>query len=173
MTEPTRRPPGEPDLAAAAALWEAYAAAHPERVAACPDHTVERFGDSEQLADELLALVLEGGKRATAALVRDFVAEGEPLPRVGSHWIACDGRGVPRVVLRSTELRVATFDEVDADFAAAEGEDDGTLESWRREHARYWTLTCAARGETWSEQDEIVLERFTVVWPPEHADPVG
>ncbi|WP_446740553.1 hypothetical protein [Ornithinimicrobium sp. CNJ-824] len=31
--------------------------------------------------------------------------------------------------------------------------------------------TCAARGESWSEDQEIVLERFAVVWPPEHADP--
>ncbi|GGK56926.1 hypothetical protein GCM10011509_01650 [Ornithinimicrobium pekingense] len=152
-------------------LWQEYAAAHPEAVAACPEHTVERFGDSEALADELLELVLAGGKRATSALVADFVAEGEQLPRVGSHWVACDGRGTPRVVLRSTELRIGTIDTADTAFARDEGEDDLTLESWRREHRRYWTRTCAARGESWTEDQEIVLERFTVVWPPEHADP--
>lgn len=151
-------------------MWKEYAAAHPAAVAACPDHTVEHFGDSEQLADELLALVLAGGKRATSSLVADFLAEGEALPRVGSHWIACDGRGRPRTVLRSTELRVGPFTSVDADFAAAEGEDDLSLESWRREHRRYWTRGCEARGEAWSEDHEIVFERFAVVWPPEHAD---
>lgn len=26
------------------------------------------------------------------------------------------------------------------------------------------------RGATWSEGDEIVFERFSVVWPPEHSD---
>ena len=146
-------------------------AAHPDVVAAFPDHTVEHFGDSEELADELLGLVLAGGKRATSALVADFLAEGEPLPRVGSHWIACDGRGRPRIVIRSTELRIGTFDGVDAAYAADEGEGDLSLESWRREHRRYWTRSCAARGESWSQDQEIVLERFVVVWPPEHADP--
>jgi uncharacterized protein YhfF len=170
VTQPHHAPPAQPDLAAAAELWEEYAAAHPGAVAACPEHTVEHFGDSEALADELLGLVLEGGKRATSSLVADFRAEGEQLPRIGSHWIACDGRGVPRIIIRSTELRVGTFATVDAAFAAAEGEDDRSLESWRREHRRYWTRTCAARGVTWSEDDEIVLERFAVVWPPEHAD---
>lgn len=53
---------------------------------------------------------------------------------------------------------------------AAEGEDDLGLSSWRREHRRYWMRVSAAQGRDWSEEDEIVFERFSVVWPPEHAD---
>ncbi|HEX6054737.1 MAG TPA: ASCH domain-containing protein [Intrasporangium sp.] len=151
-------------------MWQAYAEAHPEVGRASPDYTVERFGDSDALADELLACVLDGPKRATAALVDDFRVEDEPLPRLGSHWIACDGSGRPRLVIRSMELRIATFDDVDAAFAYDEGEDDRTLASWRANHRRYWERTCASRGVTWSESDEIVLERFRVVWPPEQAD---
>ena len=168
VTEPRETAPLDVD--AAEAMWEAYAAARPELARTGPEHTVERFGDSAGLADELLRLVTHGPKRATAELVEAFVSEGDPLPRVGAHWIACDGDGVPWVVLRSTELRVTTFDQVDAAFAWDEGEDDRTLESWRREHSRYWRRTCAARGREWSETDEILLERFTVVWPPELAD---
>lgn len=160
----------EIDRAAAEAMWRAYADAHPETVAATQDWTVEYFGDSPALADELLGLVLDGTKRATAALVVEFIAEREALPRIGSHWIACDGAGVPRVVLRSTEFRLATFDEVDERFAFDEGEDDRTLATWREGHRRYWERTAAARGGTWSPEQQIVLERFTVVWPPEHRD---
>jgi len=72
--------------------------------------------------------------------------------------------------MRSTDLRIGAFDSVEPSFADAEGEDDGSVESWKREHRRYWQRTTAARGEHWSEADEIVFERFTVVWPPEHAD---
>ncbi|WP_127819362.1 ASCH domain-containing protein [Microbacterium sp. CPCC 204701] len=151
-------------------MWQEYAAAHPQAVAACPEYTIENFGDSEQLADELLAHVLSGRKRATSELVADFVARGDSVPRIGSHWIACDGRGVPRIVIRSTELRVGPFASADAAFAADEGEDDLSLESWQREHRRYWTRVSAAHGREWSEDEEIVFERFTVVWPPEHAD---
>lgn len=53
---------------------------------------------------------------------------------------------------------------------AAEGEDDLGLSSWRREHRRYRMRVSAAQGRDWSEKDEIVFERFSVVWPPEHAD---
>ncbi|MDF2509892.1 MAG: uncharacterized protein K0Q52_3751 [Microbacterium sp.] len=149
------------DTAAAARMWQQYADAHPDAVAACPEYTVEHFGDSERLADELLAHVLEGEKRATSSLVAEYIAEGQPLPRIGSHWIACDGRGAPRAILRTTEMRLGVFESADARFAFDEGE----------EHRRYWTRISAALGREWSEKDdEIVFERFTVAWPPEHRD---
>ncbi|QGQ20813.1 ASCH domain-containing protein [Cellulomonas sp. JZ18] len=149
-------------------MWADYVAAHPG--VAGDEYVVDRFGDSAALSDALLEVVLAGRKRATADLVAEFAARGEPLPRIGSHWVVCDGAGRPRLVLRSTDLRIATFGAVDERFAYDEGEDDRTLDSWRREHRRYWQRTCAARGAVWSEDDEIVLERFAVVWPPEHAD---
>jgi uncharacterized protein YhfF len=172
VTDPaTPQPLGELDLAAADAMWQAYAAAHPDAAAAGAEHTVERFGDSARLADALLEIVLSGRKRATSELVAEFLAGGDALPRIGSHWIACDGSGAPRAILRSTALRLGPFDSVDADFAAAEGEDDGSVASWKAEHRRYWQRTCAARGAIWTAEDEIVFERFSVVWPPAHADP--
>lgn len=151
-------------------MWAEYAGAHPEVVSAGSEHTVDRFGDSTELSDALLALVLSGAKRATADLVAEFAARGEPLPRVGSHWVACDGAGVPRAVLRSTELRLGTIGDADEAFARDEAEDDLTLQSWLRGHRRYWQRICAAREEIFTDQHEIVYERFRVVWPPQVAD---
>ena len=113
---------------------------------------------------------MHGPKRATADLVAELTRDGDPLPRVGGHWIACDGAGRPRVVLRSVELRLGPFDSVDEAFAFDEGEDDRTLASWKDNHQRYWERTCAARGVEWSAQQEVMFERFEVVWPPELAD---
>lgn len=151
-------------------MWREYATAHPAAAAQGPEYTVETFGDHGDLADQLLALVIAGGKRATAQLASEYAAGGDPLPRIGSHWIACDGTGEPRIIIRTTWLSLASFWSVEQDFAAAEGEDDLTLESWRREHRIYFERTCAARGAQWSEDEDIVLERFTVVWPPQLAD---
>lgn len=166
----TSSPVGPVDVEAARRMWEEYAAACPQAVAACPEYTVEHFGDSERLADELLAHVLSGRKRATSELVADFVARGDEVPRIGSHWIACDGRGAPTIIIRSVELRLGDFASADAEFAADEGEDDLSLASWQREHRRYWMRVSAAQGRRWSEDEEIVFERFRVVWPPQHAD---
>ena len=158
------------DDTAASRMWADYESARPALADACPEYTVEHFGDSAELADELLDLVLSGGKRATAELVSEFAARGDSLPRIGSHWIACDGAGVPRIVIRTTELRIGDFTTADAAFAFDEAEGDRSLETWAEGHRRYWQRTCAARGAVWSESDEIVFERFHVVWPPELAD---
>jgi uncharacterized protein YhfF len=152
-------------------MWADYAAAHPAAARSDSEHAVDRFGDSAELSDELLGLVVNGQKRATADLVDEFLARDEPLPRVGSHWVACDGAGRPTVILRSTELRIGTITSVDVAFARDEGEDDGSLESWLTGHRRYWERTCAARGKGFTDDDEIVFERFRIVWPPELADP--
>lgn len=151
-------------------MWSEYAAAHPEAIAAGEEAVTDYFGDSAELCDELLDLVLHGPKRATAALVAEFAAESEPLPRIGGHWIACDGAGVPRAILRTLELRIGVTESVDDAFAWDEGEDDRTRESWLRNHRRYWERSSAHAGVTYDESSEVVFERFRVVWPPEVAD---
>ena len=75
---------------------------------------MECFGDSPELADELIAFVTDGPKRATAGSWPRMPPDGDPLPRIGAHWVACDGSVHPRVVLRTHELRVGPLDSVDA-----------------------------------------------------------
>ncbi|NHA70285.1 ASCH domain-containing protein [Phycicoccus sp. CMS6Z-2] len=150
-------------------MWADYAAATPG---------VDRhewpeaawFGDSPRLADELLAFVTGGTKRATAGLVAEYRHEGEDLPRVGGHWVVCDGSGAPRVVLRTTELRVGPLSSVDDAFAWDEGEYDRTRDSWLHHHRAYFRRSCERIGTEFSDDLEVCFERFRVVWPPEHAD---
>ena len=151
------------DTPSADALWSSYLAEQPEHADATPP--VERFGDSAALADELLHLILHGPKRATAGAVAEFRHEGQPLPRIGGHWIVADGHGLARAVLRSIELRLGPFRSVDAQFAWDEGEDDRSLESWLREHRRYFRRSCARIGIDYSDDLELVFERFVVAWP--------
>lgn len=170
MTHPPRTPPGPLDIDAAERMWADYVAASRGSVRADDEHPVERFGDSRELADELIGLVLHGPKRATAGLVADFAAEGAPLPRIGGHWVACDGSGAPRAVLRTTELRLGPIGSVDDAFAWDEGEGDRSRGDWLRGHRTYWNRVCAARGEEFTDEHEIVFERFRVVWPSELSD---
>jgi uncharacterized protein YhfF len=166
VTDHVRTPLPPLDRDAAERMWREYVAAHPARAAVDDEHPVEAFGDSVELADELIGLVLHGPKRATAGLVADFAVEGEPLPRIGGHWIACDGSGAPRAVLRTTELRIGPIESVDDAFAYDEGEGDRTRDDWLRGHRAYFTRTCAARGEQFTDGHEVVFERFAVAWPP-------
>ena len=77
------------------------------------------FGDSPELADELLALILAGGKRATCSSLA--ACEADIMPTVGEVSVILDGAGVPRCAIRTTEVEIMAFEDVGEDFARAEG----------------------------------------------------
>jgi ribonuclease BN (tRNA processing enzyme)/uncharacterized protein YhfF len=157
------------DREAGMRMWAEYRAAHPGLPPEA-DVYVDHFGDGPRVADELLAYITDGPKRATAGLVASYEHDGDALPRVGSHWVACDGSGRPRVVLRTTELRVGPLASVDEQFAWDEGEGDRSLAYWLAEHRRFFGRECERIGLELSDDLDVCFERFRVVWPPEHAD---
>jgi uncharacterized protein YhfF len=126
------------------------------------------FGDSPALADELLALVLEGTKTATASALWDYQQEGEALPEAGTLSILLDGAGHPRALVEVTEVRVVPFDEVDEEHARREGEGDRSLASWREEHERFFTAV-ASHDHGFQPDMPVVLERFRLVWAPDRS----
>jgi uncharacterized protein YhfF len=146
--------------------WAAF------RAAAGIDHdlyVVVQMGDSPELADELLDLMLVGRKRATASLARDFGGE-EPLPMVGDHVVVVDGAGTPRCIWRTTEVTVKPLDEVDDAFAWDEGEGDRSRAFWLDAHRRFFARQAAREGFTMHDRIPTVFERFALVWPREAAD---
>ncbi len=154
-----------PDRDAAQGLWREFCAATGADPASLG--SVEAFGDSAEMADELVALVLAATKRATAGLVADFAREEVPLPEVGGHWIAVDGAGTPRCVLRTTEIRVGLLNSVDEAFARDEGEGERTREWWLTAHRRFFHRQAERTGIPFDEAREaVVFERFEVIWPP-------
>ncbi len=124
-----------------------------------------QFGDSAALADELGHLVLSGTKRATTASLWSFEASGKRLPRPGDLSVVLDGRDTPLCIIETTQVDVMPFDEVSAEFAAVEGEGDGSLAFWRQAHAGYFTRECERAGRTFSGGMAVACERFRVVWP--------
>jgi len=128
----------------------------------CP--AVACFGDNAAMQDELCALVLAGRKRATASLALWYGAEREFLPKAGDLKVIVDGAGAPRCVIEILSVEERRFCDVDESFAAVEGEGDGSLDDWRREHHRFFAAELAAEGLGFSEEVSVVLERFRVVW---------
>ncbi|WP_324401847.1 ASCH domain-containing protein [Bradyrhizobium sp.] len=112
------------------------------------------FGDSPALADELLALVLAGKKRATCWAV----AEGLKGAELGKCMVVRDGAGWPRAVVKTIELTQRRYDEVDAAFAFEEGEGDRSLAYWRGAHQRYFTRLKLFQPDMmlWCERFELV-----------------
>lgn len=123
------------------------------------------FGDSAEMADQLLQLVLDGAKTATSSALWEWEADGETPPEPGALAILCDGSGEPRALIRTESVEVVPFDRVPGDHAAAEGEGDGTLERWRTDHAAYFVDALARVGRTFASDMPVVLERFVVLHP--------
>src|SRR5690606_32589544 len=131
-----------PDASALRDYWKEARQAHRDLPAEVPEGWA--FGATPEHADGLLALVLDGTKTGTASSGWDYEFEGDPLPRVGEFSIILDGAGEPRAVIETTDVRTVPFDEVTAEHAFAEGEDDRTLASWRRIHERFWRAYSAS-----------------------------
>lgn len=122
------------------------------------------FGDSESLADELAALVVAGTKRATASLLWSFEAEGKPLPEPGHLSIVEQWSGEPVCVIETAAVAVLPFEQVGPEFAAIEGEGDGSLEYWRSGHWAYFGRECARIGKEPSASMLVVCESFRVIY---------
>jgi uncharacterized protein YhfF len=112
------------------------------------------YGDGPDLADELLALVLDGRKTATCWAA----SEGMKGTEVGKRMVVLDGAGSPRAVIETMELTQRRFIEVGEQFAYDEGEGDRTLAYWRKAHRNYFT-----RNSQFEENLLLWCERFRVV----------
>jgi uncharacterized protein YhfF len=122
------------------------------------------FGDSEDMAIELAGLVLKGTKRATAASAWSYEAEGQRVPQPGDLSIVTDWSSRPLCIIETQAVEVLSFAEVTAEFAAAEGEGDGSLSYWQSEHREFFSRACAAAGKEFTESMLVVCERFAVVY---------
>lgn len=144
----------------AKSLWDAYCAATGHTG---PQPECDQFGDTEDLGDELLALVLSGTKQATCCLARDFSTAERP--KIGDHWIITDGRGQAVCIVKTTQTEFVRICDVSAEFAFIEGEGDRTLAYWKREHDAYFMRQAAREGFKYDDKMIGICETFEKVWP--------
>lgn len=145
------------------AFWARFQAATGETAS---PRGVDAFGDSEAMKDELLNLVLIGRKQATAALARAYAHDPASLPEPGDLWMITDGRGAPACVTRTIQVDIMPVRAVDAQFAFDEGEGDRSYEYWIRAHREFWRREAEREGFAYSDDLDVVCERFTLVWAP-------
>ncbi|MBN2550555.1 MAG: sugar transferase [Anaerolineales bacterium] len=149
----------------AAQFWQAFCQQNPPISPETPYQTWY-FGDSRELADELGALVLAGKKTATATLAWSIEADPADAPILGGYSVITDFDGNPQCIIQTSEVRTLPFDEVDAQFAAEEGEGDLSLEYWRQAHWRFFSRCCEKLGCQPDPKMPVVCERFRLVYSP-------
>jgi len=157
-----RTPLGKTDPDQIAAFWTRFCAASDRP--ATPQPEAWPFGDSVELADELLALVLQGPKRATAGSVDEFEYEGQPLPSVGDLEIVTDGSMRPQAVLELTDVRIGPMSSVDDAFAWDEGEGDRSRSSWVEAHTQFFTRFLPTIGQVFDPDMATIFQRFDLIY---------
>ena len=121
------------------------------------------YGDSPELMDELIQLVLIGKKTATCGSLWGWEAEDKPLPIAGDVWVELDGRGNPVCITETVEVSIRKYNEVDAEFARAEGEGDLSLNYWR-EATSYFSRVLPKIEKQFSKDMPLVCERFQLIY---------
>ena len=100
---------------------------------------VDGYGDSADLSIELLHLIRSGRKRAGTGLLWAYEHDQEPIAAAGDIEIVVDHRSRPALITRIVRSDVIAFNEVTAEYAAIEGEGDGSLEYWRKGHWNFFS----------------------------------
>jgi len=121
--------------------------------------TVE-FGNPGESRDKLIALILDGNKRATAGTLEwDYVAENEPIETVGEELAVVDNENRHVATIKAARVEIKKFAEVTDEFALAEAEGDLSGNDFRASHFEFWSkLGLKITGDT-----EIVLMYFDLL----------
>lgn len=132
-----------------------------------PDHyEAWAFGNSPEMADELLAHVLKGEKTGTSSLHllygRDF--EDEKLPEVGDYSVLLDGDDQAQAIIRTKVVDILPYSQLSEVHGYLEGEGDRTLRYWRSVHQPFFEQALEAYNLPFSEDMLIVYELFELVF---------
>lgn len=129
----------------------------------CGNAHFDTYGDSEVQSRELVELIRRGQKRAGTSLLWTHERDDEPIPKTGDIAIVLDHRNEPVLVTRPIQVDVVPYCDVTAEYAACEGEGDGSLDYWREVHWAFFSRESVRIGMTVDPWMPLVCCRFEVL----------
>ena len=145
-------------------FWKAYLDSFGKGRTKPDSFEVWYFGNNENMANELGALVKAGIKTATCSLYWSYEVEDEVLPEVGSHSLITNWDGQPICIIETVGVEIKAYNQVDEHFAYEEGEGDRSLDYWREVHWQFFSKECEDIGCQPRVDMPLVCERFRVVF---------
>lgn len=124
---------------------------------------VDGYGDSPELSEELLALIRSGKKKAGTGLLWAYEADAQALPQKGAIEIVIDHNNQPALVTRIIRVEIVAYSDVSAEYAALEGEGDGSLEYWRKAHWAFFSRECQRIGREPTQDMPVICSVFEVL----------
>ncbi|EGU34549.1 ASCH domain-containing protein [Vibrio scophthalmi] len=130
-----------------------------------PQFLAEYFCADEYNANECARLIGLGIKTASCSLKAGYDIDDELLPVVGRLTVVLDWNQTPICIVKLTSVEICPFNQVTEAFAQSEGEGDGTYAWWRKAHIDFFNQYAQEIGVSFTEESELVLERFEKVYP--------
>lgn len=147
------------------AYWQEFLSSMPEDPPyRHRSYIAEGWGDGPEMADELGALIVAGTKTGTCSALWEWEAESESLPETGLITIVLNGRGEPIGIVETVDVTICKYNEVDAEFARAEGEGDLSLAYWQQAHRNFFSRLLPKIGKEFNEEMPLVCERFRLIF---------
>lgn len=121
------------------------------------------YGDTPEISEYCLGLIRAGRKRAGTGLLWAYEHDGQHVAQAGDLEIAVDHRQRPVIVTRILSSKVVPYCEVTAEYAAIEGEGDGSLAYWRTAHWEFFSRECRRIGRAPAESMPVICTVFEVL----------
>ena len=116
--------------------------------------------------DELVKLVVEGKKIATASLMYWYENEDCPIPKAGDYSVILDSKDDAKCIIQTTKVYIVPFNSVTREHAQKEGEGDLSLSYWREVHREFFSSELSSVNKSFSELMDVVCEEFKLVYLP-------
>lgn len=115
-------------------------------------------------ADELAKLVINGIKFGTASTLDEYIYENaqEQIPKVGDYSVILLDSQEAVCVIRDYDVYQRAFKKVSDFHSYSEGEQERTLEAWRRIHQEAFEPGLEQIEKPLTEDSIIICEKFTV-----------
>lgn len=137
----------------------------PSARAAIPHINAEYFCADEWNANTCAHLINTGIKTASCSLRAGYAIEQEPEPVVGQLTVVLNWQQEPVCIIQLQRIEYCHFKDVPAEFAALEGEGDGSYRHWRQAHLEFFRQDAETLGFDFNEESELILEYFVKVFP--------
>ncbi|MBQ1899941.1 MAG: ASCH domain-containing protein [Erysipelotrichaceae bacterium] len=124
------------------------------------DYEAWKFGEA---CDELSDLVKRGIKTATSSSYLNYLAKEEKVPQAGDHSVILNSNDEAVCIIETIRVDILPFKDVDAAFAYLEGENDRSLEDWRRVHQAFFTKELKRIHREFDEDIPVVCEVFCLI----------
>lgn len=132
-------------------------------------YTVRQIGNTPELCDTILDLIVSGAKTGTYSLPDELAAAGK-LPRVGDYVIVQRFDATPGCLVRMDHCQTLPFNAIGPAELAAEGPGARDPATWRALHEAYWRPKLAARGARFAADMPVLFQRFTLLDVASRAD---